>query len=592
MLEHPRTSWLAALLVLIPAIILARNLTVENPLLSGDEYAYFAAAETFPHSSERFAVDPFLPRIYSPVFAAYGRVWFALSDRPELLMKVVNTLAFVATMALFLALVRRLSHQEHSQLSLPVFLVLPLSAYTAYFMPEATYACFFACLTWTVVVVLPSHVLGGAVLSGVLVGTMLLIKPHALALFVTVLLTTSTVVIAPSGLRPDRRRVLVGVALFVVSTYVALVCLNGVLSGTLSFHPLTFVGGIYQPYLAGGTSLWSLLGRVRPLLGILGGHLIVFGALLAPAIAMSLFHLHTLYRSRSSVPQADPSRERMLFVLIVFSAFATLSTIGMTANFSTQAELTSPAEHFRLHGRYYSFIIPLYLVLFFVQPANHHVTSAAPRFWIRLGGLAGCIIAAFLYYLLGKRIIYPFDYPEAFVFSSWHGASRPGLLGSAIASIPYVAIAATIVSYAIIAWKPRRVQIVYPLLLLALFSTSNIGVTAWQRAHSAANARLRSAARTMRENIPLSERHQGLVIGPEWNGPVATFMFNFRSSAHVLVRNPESTISDSDIPADARWVVLIGSYTSAFPGDLVLQTRQISLVRVRTPHRRFAQLPR
>src|ERR1700754_3088460 len=68
---RPDGRRIAPLLLIVVSIILARNLLLESPLMAGDEYAYFAAAQTFPHSGERFAFDPYLPRIYSPAFAAY-----------------------------------------------------------------------------------------------------------------------------------------------------------------------------------------------------------------------------------------------------------------------------------------------------------------------------------------------------------------------------------------------------------------------------------------------------------------------------------------------------------------------------------------
>src|SRR6187200_496317 len=117
---------IAAMLVLVAAAILARNLSLESPLMAGDEYAYFAAAQTFPNSGERFASDPYLPRIYSPAFAAYGSVLVRLSDRPALVMKVLNTLSFVLTTLLFLGLVKRLGGVDPSPASAAVFLLLPV----------------------------------------------------------------------------------------------------------------------------------------------------------------------------------------------------------------------------------------------------------------------------------------------------------------------------------------------------------------------------------------------------------------------------------------------------------------------------------
>ena len=571
---------IAAMLVLVAAAILARNLSLESPLMAGDEYAYFAAAQTFPNSGERFASDPYLPRIYSPAFAAYGSVLVRLSDRPALVMKVLNTLSFVLTTLLFLGLVKRLGGVDPSPASAAVFLLLPVSAYTAYFMPETTYTLLFALLTWSIVAVLPTRVLGGAVCAGALVGTMLLVKPHALAMFVAVLLTFGALLIAPSAVRPGRRTLLAGVALFIVSTYVTLVSLNGALTGVFQPHPLAFVGGIYQPYLSQGVSLSSWTGRMELLFKILCGHMFVFVAFLAPALALGAAHLGRLY-SKQAVVAADHARDRTLFVLIAFAALATFVTLGMTTNFTAQAAQTSPSEQFRLHGRYYSFVIPLFLVLYFAVARDDKRASVGDG-WIRVGAVGGCVMAALLVYLQNKRIIYPFDFPEAFVFSSWSGRTRTGLAAIGAAIFTHAGIAAAMIGYGLILWRGRIALFVYPLLLSALFVLSDVGVTAWQRANSVINAPLRADARAMHDLIPPAERDRGLVIGPEWNGPLAFALFNLGSSARVLVREPESTLTDGDVPADVRWVLLIGRYTPAFRATVAWRTPQIAYLRVNT----------
>jgi phosphoglycerol transferase len=547
--------------------------------MAGDEYAYFAAAQTFPHSAERFTYDPYLPRIYSPVFAVYGRMLFSLSDRPELLLKVLNTACFALTTLLCLRLVKTISGVDASPVSAVVFLLLPISSYTAYFMPETTYAFLFTLLAWCVVALLPTHIFRGAVLSGALVGTMLLVKPHALAVFLSVLLTFGALFISPRAFRPGRRTLLAGVAVFIFSSYITLVCLNAVPTHQFQLRPLFFVGEAYRPFLLQGTLLTSWLRSARELPGILCGHLIVFGAVLAPAVALAAGHLRGLYARRSSPAAVDALGDRRLFVLICFTAFATLLTVGMTANFTAQVARVYPVQYLRLYGRYYTFVFPLYLIVFFGLGRDDRRVLSGDA-WIRVGALAGCIMAALLYFLLDRRIIYPFDYPEAFAFSSWHGRSRAGLAGIAATMSSYVVIAVALIGYALILWRGRRALFLYPFLLLIVFSLSNIEVTAWQRANSVIHAPLRADARAMKQLIPSGERDKGLVVGSEWNGALAYFLFNLGSSARVLVRDTDALITDADIPAGARWVLLIDRYRPAFPATTWLRTPRVAFLRV------------
>ena len=537
--------------------------------MGGDEYAYFAEAQTFPDAAERHANDPYLQGIYSPVFAAYGRMLFSLSDRPELLLKALNTVCFALTTLLFLRLVRTVGGVDASPVSASVFLLLPISAYTAYFMPETIYAFLFALLTWCMVALLPARLLSGAVLSGVVLGTMLLVKPHALAVFLAATLTLGALSIAPSSFRPGRRTLLASEGLFIFSTYVSFVCVNAVLTHHIQLSPLAFVGGIYQPFLSQGVSLASWFGRAREILGVLCGHLIVFGALLAPALALGASRLRGLYVREPGPVAADPARGRTLFVLICFAAFVTLLTVGMTANFTAQVAQASPEVHLRVFGRYYSFVIPLYLLLYFGF-SRDGTRGPASDTWIRVGALAGCVLAALLYYLLGKRIIYPWDYPEAFAFSSGHGHPRVAL----------AAIATAVTSYALILWRGRPALFLYPLLLLTIFSLSNFEVILWQHANTALYATLRADARAMKQLIPTDERDQGIVVGSDRYGPMAYFLFNLGSSARVLVRDTGSVLTDADIPAGTRWVLLTDWYQTAFRATASMRTPAVAFIRV------------
>ena len=573
------TSWrrwsILAILTIVATAILAKDLTLETPLMAGDEYGYFAPVQTFPDLSARFAVDPYLPRYYSPAFTVVGTALSRVSQRPEVLLKVVHTAGFVGIVLVFLALSRALARGGPRPLTAAVFMLLPSSAYTAYFMPEMTYTFLFALLSWVVAIIFPARMLSGAVLSGVVVGTMLLTKPHALALFLGTFLTLAALFVAPSSIRPARRRLLALIPLFMLSSYVTVVCMNGVIARRLELSPLAFVGAIYVPYFARDLSAVSLLGKLPRLLAILGGHLIVFGTFVALGAARGGAELRRLYTTRTALDNGD----RVRFLLIVFTGCATLWTIAMTVYFTAQATNVVPTDYFRLHGRYYSFVIPLYLVLFFGLSRDSAEADANDS-WLLTGTIIGCGLSVLLYYVASRRTIYPFDYPEATVFSGWHGAPGSGLATLSVDAVTHIGIGIALVGYVVMLWRRHLARVVYPILLIALFSVSTARVTAWQRTNSIKNAGLRADARSMRKLLAVSERDNGLVVGPEWNGRLAYFLFNFGSSAHVLVRPAGSDITTADLPVGTRWVVLLGAYTPAFPAGAAYYTPRTRLIRV------------
>jgi hypothetical protein len=575
------TRWITALFVLASTLLLLRNLALDSPLMAGDEYAYYSAAQTFPNPDSRASTDQYLPRIYSPVFAGYGRLLFGFSARPELPMKVLNTLAFILTVLLYLALLRSVGGTGRQALAAALLLVTPISSYTAYFMPESTYGLFFALLACIVVVLCPVRLLLGAALAGAVVGTMLLVKPHALALLAAVTLALLAQAVAPRAVRPPIPRLLSAIGVFLVCSYVTLVVLNTALSGQQQFHPLLFVGPVYQQSLAAGASPRSWLQDSRELASILGGHLIVLGALLSPAIAAGVAHLRRLY---AGVRPA--SGDARLWMLICFAAVVGVATVAMTTVFTSVAARSWEHSHLRLQARYYSFFLALFFLIYFAPHPDAGSRQGQRHFdWFRASAIAGAASALLLFLVYERRIIYPFDFPEAFVFSSWQGL--PGDFAQQTrAMVALIAIGATALTYGVLAWTGRRAALAYPALVIALFTVGNVGVSGWQLKSSGDNAALRADAQAARQLIAAGSRDRGVVIGPEWNGPLAYCLFNFQSSPRVLVRDPSTALTQADVPAGAHWVLLLGRYRSQLQITPMWQTGQIAFLDLaaRLPH--------
>jgi hypothetical protein len=563
----------SALFVIVSTLLLLRNFALDSPLMPGDEYAYFSAAQTFPDAAQRFANDPHLPRIYSPVFAAYGQGLFAITARPELLLKLLNTLAFVLATLVYLALLRAVRGSGDRGLVAGLLLVTPISAYTAYFMPESTYGLCFAVLACVVVFLMSSRLLAGAALAGAVVGTMLLIKPHALALAAAVVLTLLSLFAAPRDLRPAPVRIGLSLVIFLLCCYVTEVALNAALVAQVRFDPLLFVGPVYQRSLAAGASPLGWLRDTRELASILGGHAIVLGALLAPAMAAAAAQIRWLYHEE---PRSRGTRDARLWLLICFAVCVALTTVAMTAVFTSVAVRTFPHSHLRLHGRYYSFFLPLCFLIYFAALRRDAAQAAAGTWnWIRIGAMVGIGAALLLFLVHGRRTIYPFDFPEAFVFTSWRGL--PGdTAQQARAVLSYVAITATALAYVLLAWRGRRAALLYPALLIVLFAVGNAGVSGWQLESSRDHVALRADARAAAQLLETAGRDRGVVIGPAWNGPIAYYLFNFRASPRVLVRSADTVLTRTDIPADARWVVTLGRYRADVPLTPIWHTSQIA----------------
>jgi ABC-type xylose transport system permease subunit len=189
--------------------------------------------------------------------AAAGAFFGSLNGALVTWLGVPSIVATLATMAFWRELLRWITQGAWVQDLPATFQWMGLSQTSGEFAILAAAALLFALLAWSMVALLPSRLLSGATLSGAVVGAMLLVKPHALAVFLAVLLTLGALCIAPADFRPRKRAVVAGLALFIASTYVSLTCVNAILTRDFRLHPLLFVGEFYRPYLSQAVSISS-----------------------------------------------------------------------------------------------------------------------------------------------------------------------------------------------------------------------------------------------------------------------------------------------------------------------------------------------
>jgi phosphoglycerol transferase len=560
----------SAALVSVVTFLILRNLALHSPVMAGDEYAYYAAAKMFPDASLAYINDPFLQKIYSPLFSGLGYLLFTASSTPEVLMKVVNSIAFGLTALLFAGMLAKLHLARLQILGLCLFIVVPISSYTAYFMPEAIYALLFWSLAACMVLLFPAYPRISSIIAGGLVGTMLLIKPHALAIFLSVIATFVALALAPRPLRPSRRELLGVMVFFTLATYFAMVVLNWAVGQQLNLHPLAFVGSFYRSNLAEGTTVASWWGRKWQLLAVAAGHLVLLTVFVAPAVALSWGWIRDLGSRSTAADDRNTLHQLSLFILIALALAVTTLTVSMAVNFTVQVGQTEPTELQRLHGRYYSFVIPLYLLAYLWLFEGAHDQSQIGR-RIRLGGFFGLLSAVGLVFLHAKRIIYPWDYPEAFVFSNWHDQ----------AWLAWVAIGLAVITYILIAWRGPSVMAGYMMLLAFVFIGSNFTVTKWQIGHSRTYGLAAEKARALKSLIPPNDAAQGVIVGSDRYGQTAYYLFGMMAApAKVIIRPAGFRLTENDLPKDAKWVFLTDLYGIGFHVEASLGTGRLWLGRI------------
>lgn len=552
--------------VLITICILVRNLALAGPLLAGDEYAYYALSRNLRNIPALSARDPLIQLVVDPVFLVFGKLFFLISDNPDALLKMFNALAFSLSVFTACMVMHSLSQGRFPRYAPMIIALIPFSAYTAFFMPESLYVLIFLFIAAALIFLLPEHDLLATCLAGFLVGALLLTKANGASIFIATLLTLVSLVALPGKLRLGWKRALILVGLFVLLTYTSEVALNAAIMGKLSWDPMVFVGKDYTNYLREGADITPMIPLLKQIGVNTAGHLIILLFVCAIPIAHFLGWLLPISSPPDEITPLQITRSRRIYILIVFTFLATLITMALTINLTAYLGNHSPSQFTRLYGRYYSFVLFLYLIGYFILQEKSLAPLSPPGGW-RLWGIISLIAAVLMFWVQRVFNIYPWDYPELFSTSLW---SREQLLG-----LPIIMIG--IIVYAFISIKPKLHLVLYPLFLFSLFIMSQFQVIGWQFERVSEYGAPAVQGRALRDLIPEADRSQGTVIGPDRYGEAAIFLFGFSSDPRVLKLPQGDKITMDMLPPGTDWVILLGKYDLDLPVKSSLSTDDVWL---------------
>ncbi len=431
--------WLAALALGIAAL---GNAMLGPPLVFADEFLYAQATLKLG----RWWSDGVLAAHASDLpnrlfFAVYSIA--ATGHAPYAVARALNMLALALGLWALWYAARALRDVRSGIAVAAAYGLGVLSTYTAYFMPDALFAAMFmlACIALSIALAT-----GGwrmAAIAGAACAAETFIKPHGWAVALAFAISSVLFVarVEREGKRRAWRTLALLVTVFAVTWSVLQLALPDV-PGRRTFFGATY-GGLARGLLATAAQPGTYGGVLR----LLGAHLVVVGSLLAP---MLIYAVGTLLR-RPPLP-SDPS-ERVAHVLAGVSVLSLVVLIALTSLFTASVVGLGSAEVAnRLHGRYYTFAIPL-LVLATV--ASHSARQFLQRnvAWILPAWGLACMACI----LVLPRFLWSFvDSPE--LFFGW-GAPKAtfaafGALGSLAAllswrrrdAIPHAALAAYVVT--------------------------------------------------------------------------------------------------------------------------------------------------
>jgi phosphoglycerol transferase len=505
--------------------------------------AMYLLPTLFGYTPENYAQWQILPPI--PVPAFYSLYSLAAGSAPYIAAKTLNAALVAASALPAFLLAKRFLSPSRAAVFAGLVIATPFCAYARLFMPECLY--FFG-FWWTIYLLfafLPGNLIAAAIVSGVALGLLSLVKPHALAL----VLGTSMFLALRNG-RHGRRALAVVSA--VAAFYVARVVVGFGLTGTVN---LSLTGAAYAGVLLGGLPAPATV--VSYALGHVSAVALLVGIPLA-AIVVSL-----LRGLRST-----PNREDILDDLLLLVPCLLAALLAMTVYFSCSVHLINPVSEpdTRLHGRYYVFALPLVILAYAALLDSQQLSKVLLN---RVTVVACTVVMLLASVLLVIR--YPgshIDFPDlAVVRLRW---ASPLIVGAALASLVVASIwpasaggkRASWLRHLPLIWWAGIVIATTPLLLGAPLA----GKLAPNAVDQAMNNEVAKALRG---------RDDGLVIGSSETA-VDTYrvMFHLASRSGGRLVDPTAPVDQTTLPAGVRWLILMPGVAYSGSGS---QTRVVPL---------------
>jgi phosphoglycerol transferase len=519
------------------------------PSIFGDEYTYSTMSRLVPLSA--VSIPDYLYFSIYKLTHLCGTGFMGCA-------KLFNALFFVAAAPFIYLTARRYCGTRISVLIVAISMLGPINSYTAFFMPEALFfLSFWVSISFFLSLDAQSPVKKW-IIFGVMMGGSSLIKPHAL--FVIPAYCLCIMFFAYKSIDTWKTTGLKNAAIFVATMLATKFLFSYLVAGKSG---LTLFGNFYTSTLE--TSTTSLQRYVDILLAaprIAEGHLLANTLMFGTALAIVIFGTVKALSSKTVLAQDK-------FAFCTLALFLNLVTI--VALFSASVAGANAVETaFRLHMRYYDFMLPL---LFIAAGAQVNVVNAAPlKYW----KLAVAVILVVIIGYAALTHMHPFT--TSFV-------DNPELRGYTLNG-KWLIVLASLSAFSLFLWSKSVssgaifFMVVY-LPLSVTVSTINNNSEVRQRMVPDAYDRAGLFARSY---LPPSELSKLLVVGENAPSILKSLFYvedmNAGPDLSYIAGVPYTAAQSS---ADKKWILAIGD-VDFVEGDFdVMRFNGYSLAKKATP---------
>jgi phosphoglycerol transferase len=541
-----RHGFVLALAVL--SLYLVLRGTGAYPMVFADEWLYSKSARLYP------LADSILPSwLYLALFGQTSHCG------PGFLgcARVLNVALYMASAPFLYGIARTLYSRGVAQALTVAVLLMPVNTYTGYFMPEAMYFTAFCVLAHAVLTCHRLPPLRYGLLTGALLGAMCTVKVHGLFLLPALVVFMFYLCFTGERQRWLRRFVLMAGAA-VVATLAVKTAIGYLLAGPAGTALLGSFYGNHASNTEGGGHLMKLIG---PALTSLYGHLLTLTVVLALPLATYLAHLTAPARERNP----DLARAQVFAVLMLGAA------VGVTVLFTASIANAAPGEGYRLHMRYYNFILPL-VILLAVAPLRD-----APRRRIAIAlVLAAALVAAAVVPLVPTFATSFIDSPELEMLADTKG--RLVIL----ASIQLALVACW-------AWRPQvgLRAFGWVLLPLALLSGQFLASKIMTRQQTASDY---DKAGIMVRDYLSKQEAAGVTVAGEGGGLLRALFHIDTAGADFIELTPGAPLRENELPPNRPWLLVVGPHP--LPPTIVpeIRTPDYALIRLKPTQGTLARI--
>lgn len=501
------------------AVVFFSARSTPNAFVFGDEAGYFLPIifGTSPANYQRWGAV-----LEYPSYLYFWGYSFLPLDGLHLWIKALNAVCVAGAALPVFLVARRIVPAAVAALFAAFVIATPIASFARYVMPEPMYFFGFWWSLWIMLYAIERSVWLAAIVAGVALALLSLVKPHALAL---VLAFAVFIVLRRIGWRSVEAAFL----LFGVF-YVARAGAGWLLTG----HAVWLIsagsyGSTLVTHIDVAATLVKLAGHGAALLALLGPLLLV-------PVAIG-------WRDRATTAEGQFG----LLAICVLSAM-----VAMTVYFSQSVYQIAPDNEWitRLHGRYYGYALPL-VALCCLGLLTRHGEAFVGRRWAVACLLLSpvCGLAITLLYGAG-----PVDFPD---LALWGGRY---LLP---ASIALIVAQAGVAIYGCLAATRRLVMASLGFFVLAELATSVAFVIAVPLTQAPKPFDAAFLGPISGRNVrALIGRPDGMVIGSAVRpDDLPRALFYLRVLAVGRFAPPGDEVSDADFQPDAKWVLLLPGIT-------------------------------